>query len=203
MNEETERRQQILEAAFQEFAHKGFKGATIKSIAQAAGLAAPSLIYWYFPTKEDLFQAVIESRAAFFQVIAQGNDLLDTPPDLFLPNMARSYLMMTQVPEMSQMVRLLIAEASQRPELADLISQRLMVPVLTFLQRYMTRQIELGRLRPHDVRSSTRVFIGLLIPQALSQTILPALRQDGLTNEEHVAAAIDLFLNGLKPKGNS
>jgi TetR/AcrR family transcriptional regulator len=199
MNEEAERRQQILEAAFQEFAHKGFKGATIKSIAQAAGLAAPSLIYWYFPTKEDLFQAVVESRAEFFQVMAQGNEFLDTPPDLFLPNMARSYLMMTQVPEMSQMVRLLIAEASQRPELADLISQRLMVPVLTFLQRYMTRQIELGRLRPHDVRSSARVFIGLLIPQALGQTFLPALRQDGLTNEEHVAAAMDLFLYGLKP----
>lgn len=199
MNEEIERRQQILEAAFQEFAHKGFKGATIKSIAQAAGLSAPSLIYWYFPTKEDLFQAVIESRTEFFQVMSRGNDLLDTPPDVFLPNMARAYLMMTQVPEMAQMVRLLIAEVSQRPELGDLISQRLMVPVLSFLQRYMTRQIELGRLRPHDVRSSTRVFIGLLIPQALGQTFLPALRQDGLTNAEHVAAAIDLFLHGLKP----
>jgi len=199
MNEETERRQQILEAAFQEFAHKGFKGATIKSIAQAAGLAAPSLIYWYFPTKEDLFQAVIESRSEFFQAIGQAEQVLDLPPELFLPNMARAYLTMTQMPDMPQMVRLLIAEVSQRPELGDLISQRLMVPVLSFLQRYMTRQIELGRLRPHDVRSSTRVFIGLLIPQALGQTFLPALRQDGLTNEEHVAAAIDLFLNGLKP----
>ncbi|MBP8003113.1 MAG: TetR/AcrR family transcriptional regulator [Chloroflexi bacterium] len=198
MNEETERRQQIVEAAFQEFAHKGFRGATIKSIAQAAALSAPSLIYWYFPTKEDLFQAVIESRVEFFQVISQGDELLDTPPDVFLLNMARSYLMMTRIPEMSQMIRLLIAEASQRPELADLISQRLMVPVLSFLQRYMTRQVQLGHLRPHDVRSSSRVFIGLLIPQALSQTFLPALRQDGLSNEEHSAAAIDLFLHGLK-----
>lgn len=199
MNEETERRTQILEAAFQEFAHKGFKGATIKSIAQAAGLAAPSLIYWYFPTKEDLFQAVIESRAEFFQAIGQASQLLDTPPEVFLPNMARSYLMMTQIPEMPQMVRLLIAEISQRPELGDLISQRLMLPMLGFLQRYLARQVELGRLRPHDVRSSARVFIGLLIPQALSQSILPALSQDGLTHEEHIAAAIDLFLNGLKP----
>ena len=134
MNEETERRQQILEAAFHEFAHKGFKGATIKSIAQAAGLAAPSLIYWYFPTKEDLFQAVIESRAEFFQVMSQGNDLLDTPPDAFLPNMARAYLRMTQVPEMAQRVRLLIAEVRQRPELGDWIRQRGLVPVLSVVQ---------------------------------------------------------------------
>ena len=198
MNEESERRQQILEAAFQEFAHKGFKGATIKSIAQAAGLSAPSLIYWYFPTKEDLFQAVVESRSAFFQAVGQAEQLLDLPPEMFLPNMARAYLTMTQDPEIPPMVRLMIAELSQRPELADLISQRLMMPVSMFLQRYLTRQIELGRLRPHDVRSSSRVFMGLLIPQALAQAFFPALRQDGLTNEEHIAAAIDLFLNGLK-----
>lgn len=199
MNEENERRQQILEAAFHEFAHKGFKGATIKSIAQAAGLSAPSLIYWYFPTKEDLFQAVIESRSEFFQAIGQAEQLLDLPPEMFLPNMAQAYLTMTQDPEMPPMVRLMIAELSQRPELADLISKRLMMPMLNFLQRYMARQVELGRLRPHDVRSSARVFMGLLIPQALGQAFFPALRQDGLTNEEHVAAAIDLFLNGLKP----
>lgn len=199
MNEETERRQQILEAAFHEFARKGFKGATIKSIAQAAGLSAPSLIYWYFPTKEDLFQAVVESRSTFFQAVGQAEMLLDLPPEMFLPNMAQAYLSMTQDPEIASLVRLVLAELSQRPEMAELISQRLMVPMLTFLQRYLTRQVELGRLRPHDVRSSSRVFIGLLIPQAAGQSFLPALREDGLTNEAHIAAAIDLILNGLRP----
>nr|MBA2782358.1 TetR family transcriptional regulator [Rubrobacteraceae bacterium]MBA2783211.1 TetR family transcriptional regulator [Rubrobacteraceae bacterium] len=33
MTEESDRRAQILEAAFEEFSAKGFKGATIKSIA--------------------------------------------------------------------------------------------------------------------------------------------------------------------------
>jgi AcrR family transcriptional regulator len=32
---------QILDAAFEEFSTKGFKGATIKSIAGAAGLQSP------------------------------------------------------------------------------------------------------------------------------------------------------------------
>ena len=50
-----DRRGQILDAAFEEFAAKGFKGATIKSIAQAAELQSPALIYWYFPNKEALF----------------------------------------------------------------------------------------------------------------------------------------------------
>ena len=54
--QEPERREQILKAAFEEFAAKGFKGATIKSIAEAAGLQSPALIYWYFPDKEALFR---------------------------------------------------------------------------------------------------------------------------------------------------
>ncbi|MCA1716807.1 MAG: TetR/AcrR family transcriptional regulator, partial [Actinobacteria bacterium] len=37
MAEELDRRAQILDAAFEEFSEKGFKGATIKGIARAAG----------------------------------------------------------------------------------------------------------------------------------------------------------------------
>ena len=48
MTEELDRRAQILDAAFEEFSEKGFKGATIKSIARAAGLQSPALIYWRF-----------------------------------------------------------------------------------------------------------------------------------------------------------
>ena len=51
MTEELDRRAQILDAAFEEFSEKGFKGATIKSIARAAGLQSPALIYWYFRTR--------------------------------------------------------------------------------------------------------------------------------------------------------
>ena len=49
MPEEPNRREQIMEAAFEEFAAKGFKGATIKSIAETAKVQSPALIYHYFP----------------------------------------------------------------------------------------------------------------------------------------------------------
>ena len=62
MAEGLDRRAQILDAAFEEFSAKGFKGATIKSIAGAAGLQSPALIYWYFPDKEALFREVLGSK---------------------------------------------------------------------------------------------------------------------------------------------
>ena len=44
MDEERGRRAEILEAAFAEFAEKGFRGATIKSIAEAAGVSERGLL---------------------------------------------------------------------------------------------------------------------------------------------------------------
>jgi hypothetical protein len=69
--------------------------------------------------------------------------------------------------------------------------------VLGFLKRYMTRQIKLGRLRPHDTRSSARAFMGMLLPQAGGKLFFPVIREDGLTDEEHIKVAVGIFLRGL------
>jgi TetR/AcrR family transcriptional regulator len=199
MSEETERHQQILEAAFAEFAHKGFHGATIKSIAKAAGLQAPSLIYWYFPTKEDLFQAVIAARSPFLQAVLDPTPWLDLPPEEALPLLGRGYLSALEQPDVQQMGRLILSEVARRPHIAEMVSQRFILRALDFLKIYLVHQVELGRLRPHDVRVSARAFIGMLLPQALSIVFFPALRAGGLTSAEHLNTAIEIFLGGLRP----
>ena len=72
--------------------------------------------------------------------------------------------------------------------------------VLDFLKAYLERQIELGRLRPHDVRSSARAFIGMLVPQLAGKMFFPALAEDGLTDEDHLETAVNVFLGGLQPE---
>ena len=54
------RRAQILDAALHVMAEHGFRGASIKRIAQRAGLKSPALIYWYFRDKQALFEAVLQ-----------------------------------------------------------------------------------------------------------------------------------------------
>jgi AcrR family transcriptional regulator len=196
--EALDRRAQILEAAFEEFSAKGFKGATIKSIAEAAGLQSPALIYWYFPDKEALFREVLESRIPVLRTVRDPAGLLDLPPEKVLPTIARRYLSTFDNPAAQRMVRLMVGEAMRRPEIAEIFGNAVIKKVLGFLKRYMARQIELGRLRPHDVRSSARAFMGMLLPQAGGKLFFPAIREDGLTDEEHVETAIDIFLSGLR-----
>jgi TetR/AcrR family transcriptional regulator len=198
--EESDRRGQILEAAFEEFSEKGFKGATIKSIARAAQLQSPALIYWYFPDKEALFREVLEARIPVLRTVRNPAGLLDLPPEKVLPIIARGYLSTFDNPAAQRMARLMIGEAMRRPEIAEVFGNTVIKRVLGFLKGYMERQIELGRLRPHDARSSARAFMGMLIPQAGGKLVFPVLREDGPTDEEHLETTASIFLEGLKPR---
>src|SRR6185312_8627048 len=119
MEERSDRRAQILEAAFDEFAAKGFKGATIKGIAQRASLQSQALIYWYFPTKEALLQEVLGQRLPILRVVLDADALLDRPPAEVLPLLARAYLETAERPGAQRLLRLIVPEAIRRPELMD------------------------------------------------------------------------------------
>jgi AcrR family transcriptional regulator len=68
-------RGQILEAARESFAHKGFGGTTIRAVAAAAGVD-PALVHHYFGAKDDLFLAAlqipIDPREVMPRVFADG-----------------------------------------------------------------------------------------------------------------------------------
>jgi TetR/AcrR family transcriptional regulator len=198
--EEVDRRQQIVDAAFEEFAEHGFRGATIKRIAQRARLRSQALIYWYFPAKEALFEAVLGQHLPILRMVLDPTPLLDRPPEEVLPQLARAYLASGDRPGAPRLVRLLAPELIRRPEIADAVGGPLIAKILEFIKTYLAHQIALGRLRPHDVRASARAFIGMILPQLGGKLFLPALRADGLTDEEHIATMVEIFLRGLQPQ---
>ncbi|WP_109505636.1 TetR family transcriptional regulator [Nocardioides speluncae] len=70
-------RAEILAAAREAFAEKGFSGTTIRGVAAAAGVD-PALVHHYFGTKDDLFVAAlalpVDPRAVLAPVVALGAD---------------------------------------------------------------------------------------------------------------------------------
>ena len=65
------RPQQIVAAAFEEFAEKGFAGARLEDVASRAKVSK-GLPYLYFKTKVELFKAVIRSViTSHFEVIRE------------------------------------------------------------------------------------------------------------------------------------
>jgi hypothetical protein len=96
------------------------------------------------------------------------------------------------------MIRLFFSEVNKRPQVADIFRLGVIEPALDFLRQYLSHQVELGRLRPHDVRVGARVFIGMLLPQFLGIIIFQDLGEDDLAYDTHVEKAIEIFLDGLR-----
>ena len=67
-----ERREEMLSAAAREFAERGYEGASVNRIIEAAGISKGTL-YYYFDDKEDLFATAL--RDAFERFLAE----LDIP----------------------------------------------------------------------------------------------------------------------------
>lgn len=73
--------ERLLAAAEFHFGHSGFAGARLEAVARDAGISRPSLLY-HFPSKEALYEAVIESSfaqlgAALAEAMAVKNSFAD------------------------------------------------------------------------------------------------------------------------------
>ncbi|HYY89227.1 MAG TPA: TetR/AcrR family transcriptional regulator [Chloroflexota bacterium] len=203
INQESEmsrgRRGQILHAALHVMAEHGFRGASIKRIAERAGLRSPALIYWYFKDKDALFEALLDEMAPFLGEVAAAEPHLDRPPERVLGQVASAFLRALGQPDVARLARVLLSESARHPAAAAFFARRGPLVVLGFLERYLARQVELGRLRPHDPRSAARSFMGMLIVYVLGHEIFPDVAAGFPPAETYAGQVVALFLEGLRP----
>jgi AcrR family transcriptional regulator len=191
------RRTQILDAALHVMSEHGFRGASIKRIAERAGLKSPALIYWYFKDKQALLEAVLHRMAPFLGAVAELEAALDEPPEQVLPRIVHGFLTTVQQPMTGRFMRIMLTEAARHPSVATFFAERGPLVVLNFLERYLQRQIDLGRLQPHDPRGGARAFMGMLIVYALGREIFPTIGAGFPPAEAYGTQVTAIFLNGL------
>jgi AcrR family transcriptional regulator len=191
------RRAQILDAALEVMAERGFRGASIKRIAERAGLKSPALIYWYFKDKQALFEAMLQQMAPLLTVVADAEHLLDQPPERVLPRIVDGFLRTAQQPVVGRFARIMLSEAARHQSVATFFAERGPLVVLSFLERYLSRQVELGRLRPHDPRAAARAFMGMLVVYLLGREIFPAIGAGFPRADLYAQEVTAIFLNGL------
>lgn len=76
-----ERKQQLIEAAMDLFATRGYASTRIADICEQAGVAK-GLFYWYFPTKQDVFGELVRTmRRGLRTAQAESMDASASPVD--------------------------------------------------------------------------------------------------------------------------
>lgn len=79
-----------MRAALQMFLQHGYSGTSMKALAQEVGVSAPAL-YWYFPSKEDLYVSVIDQAMRDFLAHVRQS-ITESDPVRRLGQMVRAHV---------------------------------------------------------------------------------------------------------------
>ncbi|MEQ4722998.1 TetR/AcrR family transcriptional regulator [Nonomuraea sp. B19D2] len=145
------RREQLLDAALGVFAHKGVDGASIKDLAEAAGVT-PGLLYRYFDSKDALVEALLRERG----FLPRLRELLTAdhggrPARQTLADLLAAFDAL--LADNADLVAVFFSAVHARAALAELVSegQRL-------IGGFLAEQVAAGELPPHDTQTAARVL---------------------------------------------
>ena len=169
-----ERPDEIVEAALQVFAAKGFAAARLDDIAARAGVSKGAL-YLYFATKEELFRAVVEQAIAPNLKTVLG--LISAHPGPFGDLITRVAGHMAQIVEttpVGAVAKMVIGEAQNFPALARVWHDELVSPALGAMAGAIAAAQGRRGVRPGDHRAFALSLISpLLLGVIWRETFVP------------------------------
>ena len=181
--------QTILETAGELFDRKGFNQTSLQDIADAVGMARPSL-YHYFDNREQILAAgidlVIKQRDAMTEELRK----LDGDPVQRLTALMLG--LGTLVSEHPEWVRIALRDETALPEDTRLSDRQSRLAYLELLLQTLTDGGRLGYLRPHDERATAVTIIS-----ALSGLQGHYAATADTSPEEATRLAVDVILRGV------
>lgn len=189
------RQEAILAAAAEVIARKGYQRATVKEIADAAGIA-PGTIYLYFEDKRDLLLSIAEQVVELMpkEVPAQA-----TPAEVrtFIQSVLRQQLRLVE--EYRPFYQAMIAEAWTDETLRSQYVGRVLTPILRIIKSFLRSGIEAGEVRPLDAQIVSRAILGTIGLFAMTADIQSEDEAPSPGVEHMLEELTDFLLFGVKP----
>jgi AcrR family transcriptional regulator len=189
-----ERPNEILAAAFEEFAEKGFAATRLEDVARRAGIAKGT-IYLYYASKQELFRAVVRRLLPRYDAIEHM--VLDYPGStesmLYGPFLeAQRQLLQSNLP---RLLSVLLTEGQRVPDLVEFYYREALTPALGVARTIIQRGVDRGEFR--------KTALGEL-PQPLIAGVLVAVVWESLLGRLHpvdtgrlLETHMNLLLDGL------
>jgi AcrR family transcriptional regulator len=190
------RPQEIVAAAFEEFAAKGFAATRLEDVAARARVSK-GLPYLYFKTKEELFKAVVKSVITpHFDALRGQMESTDMSSEAFLKGPFLAFIQELVGSRRALIARLLIAEGHKHPELTAFYCEHVISRGLETLTRLIDRGIERGEFR----KTRLRDYPQLLVAPVLTAIFWRALfeRHRHLDIDAMLATNIELLVDAIR-----
>lgn len=198
------RRQAIIAAAAQFFQEAGYEGASMNELAKRLG-GSKATLYGYFPSKEELFGAVVRAVAT--------NHLFDATRELNSDIVGRTALEMalihfgermlyvlTNEKSATDVYRMVVAEAG-RSDVGRLFYEAGPSESITILASVLEGAMARGEIRRADTRVAAMQYTALVTAEVTARIFQqdpPPLALKEI--QQMVTRAADLFFAGMTPR---
>ncbi len=156
---EASTKERIFDAAIELFANKGFKGTSVREIANATGLTEGA-IYRHFSGKDEILEQVftyaeevlftplpIEETLGMLQGQSIFRGMLEPLPDII-----------SSEPYMRKITRIMFNEMNQNEKIAQYYSKEYKQKAIEYTETLFTKCMDAGTMRQCDVLSLALVF---------------------------------------------
>lgn len=194
---------EIVQAALEVFAEKGFAAARLDDIARQAGVSKGAL-YLYFETKEDLFRAVVR------EAVAPNLDMVEAMlaqatlpfPDLLRLLFGR-LVMVIGASRMGAVAKLVIGESRNFPELARVWHDEVVSRALTAIAAAIAAAQARGEVRPGDPRFHAFSIMGPILTGVIWRETFTPVGAPAIDLEALVRQHAETVIAGLTPPEGS
>jgi AcrR family transcriptional regulator len=186
-------RVEILEVAKRLFLSQGYGSTSMRDIAKAAGGRAVAGIYNHFPTKEDLFRALIDNFNPYEELITALEQTEGETAQAFITSVLRVVLpLLLKHFDYLELVQIDLREFQGRN--MQRLAQSLIIPrVLVIVQRLLT----LPGIKPVEPVVIMRMMAGMVLSYTLTEKVAPRFLIEQLSAEIWIERYIDFAVSGL------
>lgn len=190
---------EIVRAALKLFAERGFGATKLEEVAKAAGISKGT-IYLYFPTKEELFRAVV--RQELLPMLERIEAVVDAHEGSSgeLLRLIAGRVMQVMESELGGIPKLVVSEAGNFPEIATFYAEEVGARAFRLLDRILRRGVASGEFRRVDTMRVVPVFVGPVLMMLLWRHSIgrhTALRFD---HRAVIETHVEFFLRALAPE---
>jgi len=190
---------ELLAAALDLFVEKGFAATRVEEVAARAGVSKGTL-FLYFPSKEELFKAVVRENISgrFVEWNEEFERFEGSTPDML------RYCLLTWWERLgstkaSGIPKLVMSEAQNFPELASFYQHEVMQPANALIRRILQRGVARGEFRPMDLSYGAYLVLAPMLFLVLWKHSLGTCgdTQVQLDPPSYLAAQLDMMLHGF------
>lgn len=190
---------EIADAALALFSERGFAATRLEDVAKRAGISKGTL-YLYYPTKEDLFRAVLRqgllpNLEAMERAVSAHQG---TTAELLEAIVARMLVLLDT--NLTAIPKLILAESGNFPAIARMYADEVVKRAMGMLSSILQRGMERGEVRPLDPQSAIPSVVAPFMMLILWKHSLGQHTDLPMDPSAVLRTHIDVLLRGLEPR---